>query len=158
MSAKRDQISSQSLTGTVSLKQLIVLRLFSEMGCDCPKLAKRLFPKRIHLFFAGRFALVTIEERRITEAAAVKRTASLSSFMAWVTYGSNAGSPRWAIASSAAIRTSQLLSDVAPARAFALRGSRSAASAVAAAARTGDASSLLNVLIRNKFSIKLPAG
>src|SRR5712692_3204795 len=77
----------------------------------------------------------------ITAAAAVQRTAWLPSAIAGTILSMRFGSPRFAMAWSAAARTIQLLSKAALTRASPLTGSGSSASTSAAAARTGETSS-----------------
>src|SRR3989441_208716 len=85
-------------------------------------------------------SLIALSRR--TAAAAAYFTSSLSSDMYNSTVSRTEGSPRSASASSAAARTTQLLSPTASASALVVAGSGSLMSTLAAAARTGDESSL----------------
>src|SRR6202047_2175590 len=88
-------------------------------------------------------SLIAVSRR--TAAAAVYFTTSFLSDMHKLTVSSTAGSPRLARASSAAARTSQLLSPAASASVLVAAGSGSLASTLAGGARTGDVSFLLIV-------------
>src|SRR3989454_9640634 len=85
-------------------------------------------------------SLIALSRR--TAAAATYFTSSFSSDMYNSTVSRTEGSPRSASASSAAARTTQLLSPTASASALVVAGSGSLMSTLAAAARTGDESSL----------------